>query len=166
VWFWVIPFSDGRSSLGLVCPAEHLEAIDKGNPTDTFRGIIQESEYYKERFDGLDFLFEPKKIVAYSKAVKKLYGPGYALTGNSAEFLDPVFSSGVCFASESGATAAKLIARQLRGEQVDWQTEYEDHMMYGVNVFRSYIRDWYSGDLQKFFFHKEVNEDVRRKVCS
>lgn len=166
VWFWVIPFSDGRSSLGLVCPAEHLEAIDKGNPTDTFRGIIQESEYYKERFDGLDFLFEPKKIVAYSKAVKKLYGPGYALTGNSAEFLDPVFSSGVCFASESGATAAKLIARHLRGEEVNWQTEYEDHMMYGVNVFRSYIRDWYSGDLQKFFFHKEVNEDVRRKVCS
>ena len=98
--------------------------------------------------------------------MKKLYGPGYALTGNSAEFLDPVFSSGVCFASESGSLSAKLAMRQLAGEQVDWEHEYEEYMLWGVSVFRSYIRDWYSGDLQKFIFHPEVNEDVRRKVCS
>lgn len=166
IWFWVIPFSDGRSSLGLVCPAEYLEAIDKGNPTDTFRHIILQSEYYKQRFDGIDFLFEPRKIVSYAKAVKKLYGPGYVLTGNSAEFLDPVFSSGVCFATESGSLAAKLSARQIQGESVDWEKEYEEHILWGVNVFRSYIRDWYSGDLQKCFFHKEVNEDVRQKICA
>jgi Dehydrogenases (flavoproteins) len=166
VWFWVIPFSDGRSSLGLVCPKEHLEALDQGDNADTFRYIIRQSDYYRERFDGLEFLFEPKKIVSYAKAVKKLYGTGFAVTGNSAEFLDPVFSSGVCFATESGALSAKLAIRQLAGEAVDWEQEYEAHMLWGVNVFRSYIRDWYSGDLQKFMFHPEVNEDVRRKVCS
>jgi flavin-dependent dehydrogenase len=165
-WFWVIPFSDGRSSLGLVAPKEYMESIDQGDPTSTFQYIINQSDYYKQRFEGLPYLFEPKKIVGYAKAVKKLYGEGFAVTGNSAEFLDPVFSSGVCFATESGSLAAKLAIRQLKGEEVDWQKEYEDHMMYGVNVFRSYIRDWYSGDLQKFFFHKEVNEEVRRKVCS
>lgn len=166
VWFWVIPFSDGRTSLGLVCPKEHLEAIRQSDNRATFQHIIQQSDHYRRRFEGLDFLFEPKQIVSYAKAVKKLYGDGFALTGNSAEFLDPVFSSGVCFATESGALAAKLAARQLAGETVDWEHEYEEHMLWGVNVFRSYIRDWYSGDLQKFFFHKEVNEDVRRKVCS
>ena len=165
-WFWVIPFSDGRSSLGLVAPKEYLESIDTGDNTKTFQKIIQESDYYKERFEGLDFLFEPKKIMAYSSAVKKLYGPGYALTGNSAEFLDPVFSSGVCFATESSATAAKLIARQLNGEEVDWEKEYEEYIMYGVSVFRSYVKTWYTGELQKLFFHPEVNEDVRRKLCS
>jgi len=147
-WFWVIPFSDGRSSLGLVAPKEYLESIDTGDNTKTFQKIIQESDYYKERFEGLDFLFEPKKIMAYSSAVKKLYGPGYALTGNSAEFLDPVFSSGVCFATESSATAAKLIARQLNGEEVDWEKEYEEYIMYGVSVFRSYVKTWYTGELQ------------------
>lgn len=165
-WFWVIPFSENRSSLGFVCPKEYLEAIDTGDNTETFRNIIRESDYYRERFDGLDFLFEPKKILAYSSAVKKLYGPGFALTGNSAEFLDPVFSSGVCFASESAALSAKLVARQLRGETVDWEKEYEEYIMYGVNVFRSYVKTWYSGELQKLFFHPEVNEDIRRKICS
>ncbi|MFC3198957.1 NAD(P)/FAD-dependent oxidoreductase [Parapedobacter deserti] len=166
VWFWVIPFSDGRSSLGLVCPKEHLEMIDQGSPAATFQHIIQQSDYYRQRFDGLEFLFEPKQVVSYAKAVKKLYGDGFALTGNSAEFLDPVFSSGVCFATESGALAAKLAVKQLNGLKVDWEHEYEEHMLWGVDVFRSYIRDWYSGDLQKFFFHKKVNEDVKRKVCS
>src|SRR5690606_12625523 len=142
-WFWVIPFSDTRSSLGLVCPKEYLESIDTGDNTETFRNIIRQSEYYSERFDGLEFLFEPKKIIAYSSAVKKLYGSGYALTGNSAEFLDPVFSSGVCFATESGATAARLISRQLTGEIVDWEKEFEQYIMYGVNVFRSYVKTWY-----------------------
>lgn len=166
VWFWVIPFSNGKSSLGLVCPAAHMESIDKGSAVETFHHIIRQSEYYQQRFDGLEFSFEPKKIVSYAKAVKKLYGSGFAITGNSAEFLDPVFSSGVCFATESGALSAKLATRQIRGEQVDWQQEYEAHMLWGVDVFRSYIRDWYSGDLQECFFHKEVNEDVRRKICA
>jgi len=90
-WFWVIPFSENISSLGLVAPKEYLEAVDKGDNEETFREIIRQSDYYRERFDGLEFIFKPKKLVAYSSAVKKLYGPGYALTGNSAEFLDPVF---------------------------------------------------------------------------
>lgn len=165
-WFWVIPFSDGVSSLGLVSPKEFLESIETDNLTETFHNIINQSDYYKERFKGAEFLFEPKKIVSYSAAVKKLYGPGFTLTGNSAEFLDPVFSSGVCFATESGALSAKLAIRQLRGETVDWETEYEQYIMYGVNVFRSYVKTWYTGELQKLFFHPEVNEDVRRKICA
>lgn len=165
-WFWVIPFSENVSSLGLVSPKEYLESIDTGDNTRTFEAIIAQSDYYKERFEGLEFMFEPKKIVSYSAAVKKLYGPGFSLTGNSAEFLDPVFSSGVCFATESAALSARLAIKQLKGENVDWEEEYENYIMYGVNVFRSYVKTWYTGELQRLFFHPEVNEDVRRKLCS
>ena len=40
-------------------------------------------------------------IVGYACSVKSLIGPSYALLGNAAEFLDPVFSSGVHLALES-----------------------------------------------------------------
>jgi hypothetical protein len=46
------------------------------------------------------------------------------LTGNASEFLDPVFSSGMAFATESGMLAAKLALRQLNGEKIDWQRIY------------------------------------------
>src|SRR5690606_35696040 len=93
-------------------------------------------------------------------------GEGYALTGNSTEFLDPVFSSGVCFATESGILAAKLALRQINGEKVDWQKEYAEYMQYGIDVFTTYVKEWYTGNLQELFFHRPENPDVKRKICA
>ena len=71
------------------------------------------------------------------------------LTGNATEFLDPVFSAGVTFATESGAAAGKLASRQLKGEKVNWDKEYVDVVLHGVAVFRTYIEGWYDGTVQK-----------------
>ena len=57
--------------------------------------------------------------------MSKYHGEGWALCGNASEFLDPVFSSGVTLALESASRAAKLCARQLGGETVDWDAEYD-----------------------------------------
>jgi hypothetical protein len=95
-----------------------------------------------------------------------MYGKGFALTGNSSEFLDPVFSSGVAFATESGMLSAKLIARQLQGESVDWEREYSDYMKRGIGVFSTYVKEWYTGNLQTLFFHEPANEDVKRQICA
>ena len=95
-----------------------------------------------------------------------MFGDGYVLTGNSTEFLDPVFSSGVCFATESSLKAAKLAIRELEGETVDWQTEYEDYMKYGIDVFTTYVKEWYTGNLQELFFHQPENPDVKQKICA
>ena len=67
----------------------------------------------------------------------KFFGDGFVLTGNVTEFLDPVFSSGVTLATVSSQIASKLVVRQLKGENVDWQKEYTDVRMQGVNTFRS-----------------------------
>lgn len=97
---------------------------------------------------------------------KKLFGDGFALTGNASEFLDPVFSSGMAFATEGGMTAAKLALRQLNGEKVDWQKEFADYILYGVDVFTTYVKEWYTGNLQELFFHQPENPDVKRKICA
>jgi len=121
---------------------------------------------FKMRFGDLPFLFEPIKLEKYSRSVKKMYGDGFALTGNSSEFLDPVFSSGVAFATESGMLAAKLIKKQLEGHAVNWEVEYSDYMKKGINVFKTYVKEWYTGNLQTLFFHQPENADVKRKICS
>jgi flavin-dependent dehydrogenase len=98
--------------------------------------------------------------------VKQHFGKGYVLTGNSAEFIDPIFSSGVTFATESGALAAELVARELSGEWVDWQREYTDYIQRGVEVFKSFITHWYDGSLQKIFISDRENNNVREQICS
>jgi flavin-dependent dehydrogenase len=165
VWLWVIPFSNGNTSIGFVGPSEFLEKYS-GSASEKLQEMMKLSNYYYGRFENVDYLFDPVEIKNYSKSVKKLYGKGFTLTGNSAEFLDPVFSSGVTFATESGLMSAKLIARELRGETVDWKVEYSDYIKEGVNVFSTYVKEWYSGNLQKIFFHRPENPEIKKQICA
>jgi len=165
VWLWVIPFSNGNTSIGFVGPTEFMESFE-GTNAEKMKEMLKISDYYYDRLKDLDFIFEPHSIKNYSKAVKQLYGKGYALTGNSAEFLDPVFSSGVTFATESGLKAAKLITKELQGEKVDWEQDYSEYIMQGVDVFRTYVKEWYTGNLQKIFFHRPENPIIKKQICA
>jgi len=165
VWLWVIPFSNGNTSIGFVGPTEFINSF-KGSPEERLEEMMKLSNHYKERFSDLKYLFEPKIIQNYSKSVTQLYGDGYALTGNSAEFLDPVFSSGVTFATESGLLSAKLALRELNGEAVDWEKEYTAYIAKGTAVFKTYVDEWYTGNLQELFFYQPENPEIKKQICS
>src|SRR3982750_2070040 len=107
----------------------------------------------------VEMAFEPKTIESWSSTSSSFHGDGFVLTGNVTEFLDPIFSSGVTLATVSSQMAAKLVIRKLRGEAVDWDKEYTEQMMQGVNTFRSYVMAWYEGTLDTIFFaDKQVPE--------
>ena len=167
VWLWVIPFSNGNTSLGVVGPTDFINSLSENKDNaEALRNAIQLSDFYIKRFEGTEFLFEPVKLENYSRAVKRMYGDGFALTGNSSEFLDPVFSSGVAFATESGMLAAKLYLKESKGIAVDWEVEFTEYMKKGIAVFTTYVKEWYTGNLQTLFFHQPENPDVKEKICS
>ena len=120
----------------------------------------------RERFYTAPMEWTPKTIQGYAISTKKFFGDGFVLTGNASEFLDPIFSSGVTFAVESGMVAAKLVARQLKGENIDWQTEYSQYIKRGVDTFRTYVRAWYEGKLQDIFFTDQIDEKIKKMICS
>lgn len=165
IWLWVIPFSDGTTSTGFVGPTEFINSY-KGSSAKMLAEMLKLSDYFVERFKNAPHLFEPKIIQNFSTAVKQIYGDGYILTGNSGEFLDPIFSSGVTFATETGLLAAKMVSRIIKGENVDLEKEYAIPVQHGVDVFTSYVNEWYSGNLQKLFFHKPENPEVKKQICS
>ena len=167
VWLWVIPFSNGKTSVGIVGPTDYINQLSTNqDTTEALQNAIQKSDFYVNRFGNLPFEFNPIWLKNYSAAVTKMFGDGYVLTVNSTEFLDPVFSSGVCFATESGLKAAKLAIKEINGEKVDWQTDYEDYMKEGIDVFTTYVQEWYTGNLQELFFHQPENPDVKEKICA
>lgn len=167
VWLWVIPFSNGNTSLGVVGPTDFINSLSENKDNaEALKNAIQLSDYYIQRFKGTEFLFEPVKLENYSRAVKRMYGDGFALTGNSSEFLDPVFSSGVAFATESGMLAAKLYLKESQGIPVDWEVEFTQYMKRGISVFTTYVQEWYTGNLQTLFFHQPENPEVKEKICA
>lgn len=164
-WIWSIPFSDGTCSVGVVADKAYIEKCAENNNAEFLR-LLAEFPGLSGRFADADLIFEPKVIVNYAVSVKQLHGTGYALCGNSTEFLDPIFSSGVTLAISSGYRAAMLANKQLNGDRVDWDTDYAAHMKHGINVFRSYVNGWYEGKLARIFFTKEPNEGFMRQICS
>lgn len=164
LWFWCIPFSDGRTSIGFVGSKKYFT----DRTENSFQNMIAKHLiYYKPRFIDEEPLLKPRFHNTYSqKSSAPLYSDHYVLVGNNLEFLDPVFSSGVALATKSALHAAKLVLQKLKGESVDFQTDYVDFMNEGVDVFRSYIEDWYSGDLQKLFFAKQINLQIKKEITS
>ncbi len=164
-WIWVIPFSDGRTSAGVVATPEFFAKFP-GTPDEQLRAILMSDPNAARRLAKMEFVMPAQRISGYACSVKKLYGERFALVGNATEFLDPVFSSGVSLAFASASRAAKLVTRQLHGETVDWQVEYADHVMQGINTFRAYVAGWYDGKLPTIFFATNKNPAIMQQICS
>jgi hypothetical protein len=114
----------------------------------------------------VSWVFEPRKLEAWSATTDKFYGPGFVLTGNVTEFLDPIFSSGVMFATVSSHLASKMVIRKLNGESVDWDNDYTSFIRQGVDTFRTFVMAWYDGTLEKIFFSKNQNPITKKQICS
>ncbi|WP_343306049.1 NAD(P)/FAD-dependent oxidoreductase [Chitinophaga niabensis] len=165
VWIWIIPFSTGITSVGFV--GEHgFHNEYPGTNEEQFRAMLEAEPHTRERFRDVDFVFEPRVLEAWSATTDKFYGDGFVLTGNVTEFLDPIFSSGVTLATVSSQTAAKLVIKKLQGEEVDWEKDYMEPTMQGVNVFRSYVMAWYEGTLDTIFFSKNPDPVIKQQICS
>jgi flavin-dependent dehydrogenase len=165
IWYWLIPFSNGRCSFGVVGGQDLFGGPDQDLMT-TLRAMADAAPNLKRVLANAVWDTPANTIGGYSASVTRLHGPGYALLGNAAEFLDPVFSSGVTIALRSSKLATDALHRQLSGEQVDWQADFADPLMLGVETFRAYVQGWYSGEFQDVVFHKNPQPDIRRMISS
>jgi flavin-dependent dehydrogenase len=165
VWIWIIPFSNGITSLGFVGDPSFFSAFP-GNTEEQLRAMIDAEPYLKERFGNVELLFEPRVLESWSSTTDRFFGEGFVLTGNVTEFLDPVFSSGVTLATVSSQIAGKLVVEKLKGRTIDWENEYMKIMMQGVDTFRSYVMAWYEGTLDTIFFADNQDPLIKSQICS
>ncbi|WP_386698583.1 NAD(P)/FAD-dependent oxidoreductase [Lonepinella sp. MS14436] len=164
IWLWLIPFADNRCSIGVVGLPEKLT----GESESVLKQFALDSPVLKRLLVNAKWEtdFPYLNIKGYSANVKSLHGKNFALLGNAAEFLDPVFSSGVTIALHSARLAAPLIVRQLAGEQINWQKEFTEPLMVGVNAFRTYVNGWYDGSFQDVVYAKNANPEIRAMISS
>lgn len=167
IWFWTIPFSDGRCSLGVVAAKEKLAARgDISDPLLILQRCIAETPTLAHLLRNAEYCFPSRSITGYSANVKKLAGDRFALLGNAGEFLDPVFSSGVTIAMRSASMAAPLVGRFLDGEAIDWRQEYDGPLRRGVDTFRVFVESWYNGMFQDVIFYPNQMPAIREMISS
>lgn len=165
VWFWLIPFPDGKASLGVVGPDDFFAALPADN-SDCLNAAVAGDTRLAALLSRATLRMPARRQGGYAASVHRLHGDGYALLGNAGEFLDPVFSSGVTIAMHSASLAADVLDRQLRGETPDWEQEFAIPLQKGVDTFRSYVSGWYDGRFQNVVFHPSPPDEIKRMICS
>ena len=165
LWYWLIPFSDGRCSIGVVGEIEAL-ARYQGTKFDRLRALIAEDGATAGLLAQARWDTPVRQLVGYASNVSSLWDRGYALLGNAGEFLDPIFSSGVTIALKSASLAAALVPRQLAGAPLNWEQEFALPLRQGVDTFRAFVHSWYRGDLQRIIFDPRPRTEIRLMIAA
>ena len=166
IWFWLIPFSDGTCSFGVVGNVDYFDNKANLSNEQILDLFISEEPYLSKLLQQHKKVTQVNSLQGYSSNVTSLYGEKFALLGNAGEFLDPVFSSGVTIAMCSASLAANALNRQLGGESVCWETSYSKKLKSGVEVFKHFVMSWYDTNLQNVIFFHEEDNDVKRMISS
>jgi flavin-dependent dehydrogenase len=165
IWYWLIPFSNGRCSLGVVGEPAKLESLP-GDESERLKAWHAQAPWLQDLLKHAAWDTPARILRGYSANVTTLFGPQWALLGNAGEFLDPVFSSGVTIAMKSASLAAPLVEATLKGQKADWANAYEKTLRDGVDAFRSFVESWYRGGFQDVIFYKDAQPEVRRYICA
>ncbi|WP_299008563.1 NAD(P)/FAD-dependent oxidoreductase [uncultured Shewanella sp.] len=165
IWYWLIPFANGRSSIGVVGEPDKLMLQGHDLKTQLESMIAQEPSLHR-LLAKANIIKECRELKGYSANVSTLATDKFALLGNAGEFLDPVFSSGVTIAMQSASLAVKTLIKQLNGHTVNWQQDYSAPLMQGVDTFRTYVQAWYDARFQQVIFHQGSNPKIKSMICS
>lgn len=107
-WFWFIPLADGATSVGAVCWPYYMKSR-KNDPQRFFLDTIALCPALAERLRTAQLSSPVTATGNYSYHVKRAVGENYLLLGDAFTFIDPVFSTGVLFAMQSGFVGADTV---------------------------------------------------------
>jgi FADH2-dependent halogenase len=112
-WVWMIPLDERRTSVGLVMGRAEFDA-GRADVEALWEKIVGQTQELKRRMAGASRLGGLHVEADYSFSVERLVEPRLVRAGDAAGFLDPVFSSGVMLAMESGRDAARVVSEAVR----------------------------------------------------
>lgn len=192
-WAWFIPFKDGRTSIGFVLSTSRFDEWMKGGedlferqaqglPTEyndrsadsrqrlerLFDACIERSPWMKHLVSAAPKLEPVRAAADFSFRVGKLAGDGWLAVGDSAGFLDPLFSTGAHLAMGGGQRAAKVIDEALTANDFSAErfAEYAKSLRKAADLFLGAVQSFYRGELRELLFHPEQRPALRKTITS
>ena len=143
-WFWMIPLTQTRMSIGVVMDSATFRAM-KLSPEAALEKCIAEQPMVFERMKRAERVSPVYSAGDYSYRNAKFFGDRWLLAGDAAAFIDPVFSSGVFLAIMSAEKAADTLDEVLRSE---WRRRrlfknYSRCINRIMDVYLTIVNSWY-----------------------
>lgn len=116
-WFWFIPLADGATSVGAVTWPYYLKTRNKKPLAQFLQETIALCAPLNERLQHAQLISAVEATGNFSYVCDRTHGSNYLLLGDAYTFIDPVFSSGVMLAMNSGFVGADAVGTCLRHPQ-------------------------------------------------
>ncbi len=186
-WAWLIPFKDGRASVGFVLSSDVVGrraadapslASDAGPARSAERGgdrlaamfdaEVARSPWMSRLLEGSTRSGPVRAAADYSFRVDRLAGDGWLAVGDAAGFLDPLFSTGAHLAMGGAERAAAAIDAALTAGDVSEGAfvAFERAMRTAVDLFLGAVQSFYRGELRELLFARDQRAVLRKLVTS
>jgi flavin-dependent dehydrogenase len=139
-WYWMIPLRDGAMSVGAVCWPYYMRSR-KVSVDQFLLDTIALCPLMAERLKDAKLMGPALATGNFSYRATRMTGDGYLMIGDAYAFIDPVFSSGVFLAMNSGELGAEVVDEALRTGDVSARNlrRYERTVQHGLETFSWFI---------------------------
>ncbi len=167
-WFWLIPISKELMSVGVVLPKLLYRKLANGSSEETLNRAISDTPVVSElmREARREWPVRVEKDFSYSASTYA--GQRWILAGDAGSFLDPVFSTGVSIAMESGIEAGTELHRALMRNDFSAQSfaAFSRRQQKRFQRFRRFVLGFYTPQFRDVFFSPEPPRLIFRSVVT
>jgi flavin-dependent dehydrogenase len=171
-WFWVIPFKDGRTSVGAIASSAWIRAQKSAGATDPdalFGRAVAETPAMQRMLEGAHQVFPAEATADFSFRVRDLVGHGWLAVGDAGGFIDPLFSTGAHLAMHGGLLAGDAIDAAMTAGDVASRGRYEAwerEMRRGADLFVGAVQAFYGGALIPYLFVDKPHPFLKGAITS
>ena len=151
-WFWIIPLTAERTSIGVVLDGEVFRS-SKLSPEDFLKQALAEQPIISKRMTNARRASKVYVATDFSYRSSKLHGDRWLLAGDAAGFIDPIFSSGVFLAVFSGEQCADTLNEALDhpGKARRIFRRYERAVNRAMDIYLRFVNAWYTKEFIEVF---------------
>jgi flavin-dependent dehydrogenase len=160
-WFWMIPLTESRVSVGVVMDTALFKGLGL-SPEEVLEGSIADLPVMRSRMQGATRVTKVYATGDYSYRNTRLFGNRWILAGDAAGFIDPIFSSGVFLAILGGERAADALHIAL-DDSASGQREfarYSRRLGKVMNLYLGFVESWYRQEFVETLFNPTQFFDV------
>jgi FADH2-dependent halogenase len=167
-WFWLIPIDERLTSVGVVLPASLYRQLDKGDPERMLAQALAGTPAVAALTAAARREWPARVERDFSYSATAYAGDRWLLAGDAGSFLDPVFSTGVSIALESGIEAADALAPPLADGRFERRRfrAFERIQRHRFARFRRFVLGFYTPWFRDLFFQPSAPPVLFRAVIT
>jgi FADH2-dependent halogenase len=164
-WFWIIPVSAEKTSVGLVIDKDEFSR-ESGTPEEIFKRWAASSPVVAERMVNAERIEQMHTTSDFSYHNRSLHGPRWLRVGDAAGFMDPIFSAGIFLAMWSGKIAAGILDKKLKNNAVGGRAfaAYEKRVRRGLRFYWRVVENYYTTPFMELFLQPRDHWDLPSAV--